>query len=94
MPLDRLDESKVVVEERTTSERGWQGDEALARRALDALDALAVEEPGFSAGAMAEPDYPVTTLRAAGLLGVAWAPHMGGRSAGAERRRRGGGRTS
>lgn len=65
-----------------------EGREDEARGALVALEAA---EPGFSPGMMAEPDYPVATLRDAGLLAVAWARHLGGRSATTERRRRGGG---
>ena len=62
------------------------GDEAMAAEALRALE---VEEPGFSAAAMAEPDYPVDTLREAGLLDVAWARHLGGARRGLDAQRRG-----
>ena len=64
------------------------GDEAMAAAALRALK---IEEPGFTAAAMAEKDYPVTTLREAGLLDVAWARHLGGARRGLSAQRRGGG---
>lgn len=47
--------------------------------AAAALDALARAEPGFDAGAMAEADYPVASLREAGVLDVAYARELGGR---------------
>ncbi|MEM7709785.1 MAG: hypothetical protein AAF264_03365 [Pseudomonadota bacterium] len=65
------------------------GDEETAARALRTLE---VSEPGFSAAAMAEPDYPVANLREMGLLDVAWARHLGGARRGTEQQRRGGGK--
>lgn len=47
--------------------RHHRGDEA---GAADALAALRRIEPDFSLHLMASPDYPVTTLRRAGLLGI------------------------
>ena len=47
--------------------------------AAAALEALSRAEPGFAAGEMAEPDYPVASLREAGMLDVAYARHLGGR---------------
>ncbi|WP_304617044.1 SARP family transcriptional regulator [Paracoccus sp. (in: a-proteobacteria)] len=47
--------------------RHHRGDEA---GAVSALEALRRAEPDFSLPLMASPDYPVTTLRRAGLLGV------------------------
>ncbi len=49
------------------------------REAADALEMLARIEPGFAAGAMAEGDYPVASLREAGMLDVAYARELGGR---------------
>ena len=47
--------------------------------AAAALESLARAEPGFSAAEMAEPDYPVASLREAGMLEVAYARSLGGR---------------
>ena len=47
--------------------------------AADALGSLARAEPGFSAAEMAEPNYPVASLREAGMLDVAYARSLGGR---------------
>ncbi|NYS24785.1 SARP family transcriptional regulator [Rhodobacteraceae bacterium 2376] len=47
--------------------RFYRGDEAGAAEALGRLRAL---EPDFSLELMSEPEYPVTTLRTMGLLGV------------------------
>ena len=65
------------------------GDEATAAAALRALETA---EPGFSAAVMAEPDYPVATLRDMDFLDVAWARHLGGLSRNRAAKMRGGGR--